>query len=113
LGVKAYIPFAAAAMSWEGNPLLRERLVQCVKNAKAPIFFLQAQNDYNLGPSEMLGEELKRKGGLNRSKIYPPSAIPTSTRMGTADSLCAPARFGEWMSQHSWTKCLGRNERRR
>ncbi len=72
LGVKAFISFSPAAMSWAGNPLLRERLLEAVKNAKAPIFLLQAENDFNLGPSELLGKELKRKGVPNRSKIYPP-----------------------------------------
>jgi hypothetical protein len=59
-------------MSWAGNPLLRERLLQAVKNIKAPMFLLQAENDYNLGPSELLGGELKRKGQPNRTKVYPP-----------------------------------------
>lgn len=71
LGVKAFVPFAPAAMSWKGNPLLRERLLLAVKSAKAPMFLLQAKNDYNLGPSELLGAELQRKGGLNRAKVYP------------------------------------------
>ena len=71
LGVKAYVLFAPAAMSWAGNPLLRERLLQAVKNTKAPMFLLQAENDYNLGPSELLGGELKRMGNPNRAKIYP------------------------------------------
>jgi carboxymethylenebutenolidase len=71
LGVKAFVPFSPAAMSWQGNSLLRERLLRAVKNAKAPMFLLQAENDYNLGPSELLGNELKRKGKPNLSKIYP------------------------------------------
>jgi carboxymethylenebutenolidase len=71
LGVKALVPFAPAAMSWSGNPLLRERLLQAVKNAKSPMFLLQAENDFNLGPSELLGGELKRKGKPNRAKVYP------------------------------------------
>ncbi len=70
LGIKAYVPFSPAAMSWQGNPLLRERLLTAVKNAKAPMFLLQAKNDYNLGPSELLGPELKRKGEPNRSEIF-------------------------------------------
>ncbi|MEO5803177.1 MAG: hypothetical protein ABIR24_06580 [Verrucomicrobiota bacterium] len=69
--MKAFVPFAPAAMSWSSNPLLRERLLRAVKNAKAPMFLLQAENDYNLGPSELLGGELKRKGKPNRAKIYP------------------------------------------
>jgi carboxymethylenebutenolidase len=71
LGVKAYVPFSPAAMSWAGNPLLRERLLQAVKKAKAPMFLLQATNDYNLGPSELLGAELRRKAPPNRAKVYP------------------------------------------
>jgi carboxymethylenebutenolidase len=82
LGVKAFIPFSPAAMSWRGNPLLRERLLQAVKNAKIPIFLLQAENDYNLGPSELLGEELKHKGKPNRSKIYPPFGDKNDRRSG-------------------------------
>jgi carboxymethylenebutenolidase len=72
LGLKAFIPFAPAAMSWKGNPLLRERLLTAIKNAKAPVFLLQAENDYNLGPSEVLGKELNGMPKPNRSKLYPP-----------------------------------------
>lgn len=71
LGVKAFVAFSPAAMSWRGNPLLRERLLLALKHAKAPVFLLQADNDYNLGPMELLGAELKRQGGLNRAKLYP------------------------------------------
>jgi carboxymethylenebutenolidase len=71
LGIKAYVPFSPGAMSWAGNPLLRERLLQSVKHATAPVFLLQAKNDYNLGPTELLGAELKRKGSPNRSTLYP------------------------------------------
>jgi len=71
IGVKAFVPFSPAAMSWRGNPPLRERLLEAVKHAKAPVFLLQAKNDYNLGPMELLGGELKREGGLNRAKLYP------------------------------------------
>lgn len=82
LGMKAFVPFAPAAMSWAGNPLLRERLLQAVKNAKAPMFLLQAENDYNLKPSELLGGELKRKGQPNRAKVYPPFGDKDNPRDG-------------------------------
>jgi len=70
LGAKAFVAFAPAAMSWAGNPLLRQRLLDAVKRAKEPIFLLQAENDYNLGPSQLLGKELERKGKPNRVKVY-------------------------------------------
>jgi len=82
LDVKAYVPFAPAAMSWAGNPLLRERLLQAVKYAKAPMFLLQATNDYNLGPSELLGGELRRKGAPDRAKVYPAFGDPNKHEDG-------------------------------
>jgi len=70
LGLRAFLPFAPAAMSW-GNAALRERLMAAVRKAKAPIFLIQAANDYSLGPSEMLGPVIKEKGTPNAAKIYP------------------------------------------
>jgi len=51
LGVKALIPFAPGAMSWERNPELSIRLSRAIELATAPVFLLQAENDYSLGPS--------------------------------------------------------------
>ncbi len=70
LGVRAFIPFAPAAMSWRMIPL-RERLLKAVTNAKAPIFLLQAANDYSTGPIEVLGAAIRKKGAMNRAKLYP------------------------------------------
>lgn len=71
LGVRAFVTFSPGAMSWRGNPLLRERLLEAVKRARAPMFLLQARNDYNLGPYEVLGSELNRRGAPDRAKLYP------------------------------------------
>jgi hypothetical protein len=79
---RAYVPFAPAAMGWDGNPELQARLVRAVKGAKEPIFLLQAENDYSLGPSQALGPELERKGPPNRARVYPP--FGESPRLGHA-----------------------------
>lgn len=71
LGLRAFVPFAPAAKSW-ANTELRERLLEAVLNAKGPLFLIQAQNDYSLGPSEALGPMIKRKGPPNQARIYPP-----------------------------------------
>jgi dienelactone hydrolase len=71
LGIRAFVSFAPAAMSWAGNPLLHERLLTAAQKAKPPIFLIQATGDYNLGPYEVVGGYLKKKGGLNRAKLYP------------------------------------------
>jgi dienelactone hydrolase len=70
-GAHAYVPFAPAAIAWDSSPALRERLLRAVSEAAAPMFLLQAENDYSLGPSEVLGWELRRKGPPSRAHIYP------------------------------------------
>jgi len=70
LGMKCFVPFAPGAMSW-ANPELRTREIAAIKAAKAPVFLLQARNDFSLGPSEVLGAILKQKGSPNQSKVYP------------------------------------------
>ena len=71
LGVRALVPFAPGAMSWEQNVPLQERLVRAVDLAKAPVFLIQAENDYSLGPSRVLSKEANKKQKEFQSKIYP------------------------------------------
>jgi dienelactone hydrolase len=70
-GVKALVPFAPAAMAWERNPEIQDRLLRAIAAAKVPVFLIQAQNDYSLGPSHALANEAKKKQKDFQSKIYP------------------------------------------
>jgi carboxymethylenebutenolidase len=72
LGVKALVPFAPGAMSWDQNVVLQGRLVHAVDLAKAPVFLIQAENDYSLSPSRVLSKEADKKKKQFQSKIYPP-----------------------------------------
>ena len=69
-GVRGFISFAPAAMSWKMVPL-RERMLTAIRNARAPIFLLQAANDYSTGPSEVLGPAIRKRGPPNMAKLYP------------------------------------------
>jgi dienelactone hydrolase len=71
LGIRAFVAFAPAAMSWKSFPDLRARLLKAEEKAKRPIFLIQAEGDYNTEPYGMLGLYLQKKGGLNRAKLYP------------------------------------------
>lgn len=93
VGARAFIPFAPAAMSW-ANTDLRDRLVQAVRNAKAPLFLIQAKNDYNIGPSEMLGPLITAKGGYNRAKVYP--AFGTTPQEGHGGFACWDEGIAIW-----------------
>ena len=68
LGARAFIAFAPAAQSW-GNGALDQMLEDAVKHAKAPVFILQARNDYSIQPAEVLGKIAKAHGG--EARIYP------------------------------------------
>jgi dienelactone hydrolase len=70
-GYKAGVDFAGGAQSWEGSPDLQRRMIAAVRAAVMPIFFIQAQNDYDLRPSQILSQEMQRAGKPHQVKIYP------------------------------------------
>jgi hypothetical protein len=58
-------------MSWGQNPLLHDLLIRAVDRSKAPVFLLQAENDFSLDPSRVLTKEANQKHKDFQSKIYP------------------------------------------
>lgn len=62
---------APAAQTWARAPELRERLISSARNARAPIFFCQAENEYDLAPTEQLSAALSRVQKSVVRKIYP------------------------------------------
>ena len=71
LGVKALVPFAPGAMSWEKNQVLQDRLIRAVDLEKVPVFLIQAENDFSLAPSHVLSKEAAKKHKDFQSKVYP------------------------------------------
>jgi carboxymethylenebutenolidase len=70
--IRAAVAFSGSAGSWEHSPELRARLLAAAGRATAPIFFIQAANDYSIAPAESLSAEMARLGKPHRMKIYPP-----------------------------------------
>jgi polyhydroxybutyrate depolymerase len=93
LGVRAFVPFAPAAMSW-ANRALQLRLEQAARRATAPLFLIQAQNDFSLGPSQALGPIITAKGGANRARVYP--AFGTTHAEGHGAFAASEAGTGIW-----------------
>jgi hypothetical protein len=60
--------------------VLSDRLRRAVRQAREPIFIIQARNDYSTEPSKVLGSEVEKKGAPNRAKIYP--SFGTTTQDG-------------------------------
>jgi dienelactone hydrolase len=71
-GLKAAIAFAAAAETWSRSPSLQTRLRRAVRNATAPILFIQAENDWDLTPSAALASEMETAGQAHKRVIFPP-----------------------------------------
>jgi len=67
----AGVASAAGAQSWAQAPELQSLLTRTVRNAKAPIFFFQAADDYDLSPSKTLSAVMKDAGKEYDVKIYP------------------------------------------
>ena len=71
LGLRAAIDFAGGAMSWRSLSL-RDRMVRAIRKANIPVLFIQAENDYDLGPSRTLASELEQLGKPHKLLIFPP-----------------------------------------
>lgn len=70
---KVAVNFAAAAMTWERAPALQEALLDAVRATAVPLFLIQAQNDFSLAPTYVLGAEFARLGKTHETRIYAPN----------------------------------------
>ncbi len=70
-GYCAVVDAAGAAESWAASPKLRERMTAASRNANVPIFFFQAENDFDLGPTRTLAGALSAAHKRAEMKIYP------------------------------------------
>lgn len=68
----AAIDASGGAQSWALAPELQNAMLNAVRNAKTPIFFFQANNDYDLSPSTTLAKAMLDVGKIAVVKIYPP-----------------------------------------
>jgi dienelactone hydrolase len=71
-GYCAAVDSAGAAATWAKAPELRALMTRAVQNARAPIFFFQAENDHDLAPSRVLSATMRDAGKPFELKIYPP-----------------------------------------
>ena len=70
-GLRAAVAFAPGAMTWASSPALRSRLTEAAREAAIPVLLIQAQNDYDLTPTQVLSEEMARAGRPHQRVILP------------------------------------------
>lgn len=73
----AAIDVSGAAESWKLSPKLQRRMIRAARNARVPIFFVQAENDFDLSPSRVLSATMKAVHNPYQLKIYPPFGAST------------------------------------
>lgn len=95
-GLCGFVPFAPGAMSWRGCPELHERLKVAIERAKAPVFLIQASNDFSTGPSEFLSPVIDAKGAPSRHKLYPAFLPERGVRAGHSGFATWPAGIDIW-----------------
>jgi len=66
----AVVDAAGGAESWAAAPGLRALMDGAVRRARAPILFIQAENDYDLSPSRFLADAMREAGKEGDVKIY-------------------------------------------
>jgi carboxymethylenebutenolidase len=71
IGYCAAIDASGGAESWATAPQLRVLMTRAARGSKAPAFFFQAENDYDLSPSRTLSTEMKDAGKVAEVKFYP------------------------------------------
>lgn len=67
----AAVDASGGAESWALAPQLQSVMIRAVTNSKAPTFFFQAANDYDIAPSVVLSEIMRKHGKAAEMKIYP------------------------------------------
>ena len=105
LGLRAAIDFAGGAESWRSLSL-RDRMIRAIRKADIPVLFIQAENDYDLGPSRTLAGELEQLGKPHKLLIFPPYRkysrrrtwsvlLPSHKRLGIRGYCLSRSRDGE------------------
>ena len=68
----AAVDASGGSESWSIATELQTLMKEAVRNSKSPIFFFQAENDFDLSPTKVLLAEMKVVGKEGVAKIYPP-----------------------------------------
>jgi dienelactone hydrolase len=83
--VFAALDFAGGSVSWKSNSPLRELMTRAAREAQVPVFYLQAENDYDTAPTLLLAEESRLSAKPFAAHIYPPHG---TTKNGGHSVFC-------------------------
>lgn len=67
----AAVDASGAAETWSKSSAIQQFMKKTALGAHAPVFFFQAENDYDVSPSRTLSEVMKSAGKIYQLQIYP------------------------------------------
>ncbi len=70
-GYFAGVDASGGAENWKHSDDLQVVMKSAVSKIQKPVFFFQAENDYDLSPSKVLSSEMLKAGKVAQVKIYP------------------------------------------
>lgn len=76
-GLYAAVDFAGAAQTWAGAPTLQRAMTEAARRARVPVYFAQAENDYDVTPSRAMSAAMTAAKLPNRLRIFPPFGVST------------------------------------
>lgn len=91
-GLASAVDFAGASYMWNRSSSLRERMKTAARNAKVPVFFIQAENDADTTPTRVLSQEMTAAGKNARAHVFPPHGKTTEDGHG----FCVDGEFPAW-----------------
>jgi dienelactone hydrolase len=91
-GIRAAVDFAGGAMRWAADPALQARMKHAARNAKVPVMFVQAENDFSTEPSRVLSAEMDAAKKPMALRLFP--AKGSSAMEG--HSFCAGGDHPPW-----------------
>lgn len=65
------VDFAGAAINWDHAPRLRTAMIEATRKIRCPIYFLQAENDYSVEPTRVLGAMSAEAKQPIQARIFP------------------------------------------
>ena len=72
LSICAAVNAGGGAQSWDSAPALRDLMIGAASRAKAPVFLMQAENDFDVSPSRTLAAAMRDAAKPVVLRFYPP-----------------------------------------
>ena len=69
--IRCAVDFAGASINWDHTPQLRQAMMDATRRIQCPIYFVQAANDYSVGPTVQLGGLGDEVAQPIFSKVFP------------------------------------------